>query len=119
MTQLEKIMKNLKCSEEEARQILQDDKEINQGKRKDFDLPPDQEKEAKKYAHCGTRKTTETKRRVKENPIKTAIISDIYNFLSEKGYENCEIANKNKEITFAIGENHYSINLIEHRKPKN
>ena len=66
-TQVERIMRNLKCSREQAEQIMADDKAIDRGERMDFDLPPEAEKQAKKFANTGTRQTngqkTERKRR--------------------------------------------------------
>lgn len=38
---------------------------------------------------------------------------------SENLAENIKIVNSQKEITFNIGENEYSLSLIRHRKPKN
>ena len=43
-TQLERIMRNLKCSKEEAEQILADDKAIDRGERMSFDLSKEDEK---------------------------------------------------------------------------
>jgi hypothetical protein len=48
-TQLERIMKNLKCSKAEAEAILAEDKRIDRGERTDFDLDPEAEKRAKRY----------------------------------------------------------------------
>lgn len=119
MDKIETIMKNLKCSREEALALMADDKAVDQGKKMPYDLTPEQEKIAKQYIRTGTRKVTKTNRKPKENPTKMAVIEQIYSFLCENDYENCEIANKNKEITFTIGEISYSLTLIEHRKAKN
>ena len=56
-TQVERIMRNLKCSRAEAEDILAEDKKIDRGERVDFDLDPQAEKAAKKYANAGTRTT--------------------------------------------------------------
>ena len=56
-SQVERIMRNLKCSKEEAEQIIADDKAIDRGERMAFDLSPEAEKQAKKYANTGTRQT--------------------------------------------------------------
>ncbi len=119
MDKIDTIMKNLKSSREEAIALLADDKAVEQGKPMSFDLPPDKAKVARQYAHCGTRKATETKSKKKENATKMAIINQIYGFLTENGYKKCEIANKDREITFYIGDISYSVMLIEHRKAKN
>ena len=119
-TQIERIMQNLKCSKEEAEQILADDKAIDQGQRMYFDLDPQAEKAAKKYANTGTRTTSKgkTERKRKENPTKAGVIAEIAKFLSENGYEMVEITNKERQIAFKIGENAYELTLVQKRKPK-
>lgn len=129
-TQLERIMTSLRCTREEAEQILADDKAIDRGERMYFDLDPQKEKEAKKIANCGTRKTPTTysldnakgKRNRKENPTKSAIISEIAKFLEENSENDCKnviITNKERQISFKIGENNYEFTLVQKRKPKN
>ena len=119
-SQVERIMRNLKCSKEEAEQIIADDKAIDRGERMDFDLSPEAEKQAKKYANTGTRQTNgqKTERKRKENPTKATIIAEIAQFLSENGYEMVEITNKERQIAFKIGENAFEVTLTQKRKPK-
>ena len=117
--QLERIMRNLKCSKEEAEQILADDKAIDRGERMSFDLSKEAEKQAKKYANSDTRKTSgKTERKRKENPTKAGVIAEIAKFLAEIGYEMVEITNKERQIAFKIGENDYELTLVQKRKPK-
>ena len=119
-TQIERIMRNLKCSREEAEQIFADDKAIDRGERMEFDLSPEAEKQAKKYANTGTRQTNgaKTERKRKENPTKAAVIAEIAQFLTENGYNFVEISNKERQIAFKIGEDSYELTLIQKRKPK-
>lgn len=119
-TQIERIMRNLKCSREEAEQILADDKSIDRGERMEFDLSPEEEKQAKKYANTSTRQTNgaKTERKRKENPTKAAVIAEIAQFLTENGYDFVEIPNKERQIAFKIGENSYELTLVQKRKPK-
>ena len=119
-TQVQRIMRCLKCSEEEALDIIESDKAIDRGERMDFDLTPEKEKEAKKFANVGTRKTegTKTERKRKENPTKATIISEIARFLTENGYENVEITNKERQIALKSGENAFELTLVQKRKPK-
>ena len=119
-TQVERIMRNLKCSREQAEQIMADDKAIDRGERMDFDLSPESEKQAKKYANTGTRQTNgaKTERKRKENPTKSTIIGEIASMLSQKDYENVEITNKERQISFKCGENAFDITLVQKRKPK-
>ena len=119
-TQLERIMKTLNCSKEEAEQILADDRAIDRGERMEFDLSPEAEKQAKKYANTGTRKTegVKTERKRKENPTKAGVIAEIAKFLAENGYEMVEITNKERQIAFKIGENAFELTLVQKRKAK-
>ena len=118
---LETIMRNLKCSRAEAEQILADDKAIDRGERMDFDLSPEAEKQAKKYANTGTRQANgqKTERKRKENPTKATVIAEIAQFLTENSYEMVEILNNERQIGFKVGENTYELTLVQKRKAKN
>ena len=120
-----------KCgfSPEEIEDIIKSDEAIDKGEKVYFDLSPEKEKEAKKFAKAGTRKAptvynfdnAEGKRSRKENPTKGAIIAEIAKFLaenSENACENVEITNKERQIPFKIGENAYELTLVQKRKPK-
>jgi hypothetical protein len=126
-TQVEKIMRLLHCTEEEAKQVIADDKAIDRGERMAFDLSPEQEKAAKKMANAGTRKAPpvynfDTSKKVrKENPTKSAIIAELAKFLeenSENACKNVNITNKERMIAFSVGENNYELTLIQKRKSK-
>ena len=63
------------------------------------------------------RKKVERKR--EPNETKRAIISSLINAINEiEGVENAKITNVEKYIDFAIGDRTFTINLVEHRKPK-
>ena len=120
-TQVERIMRNLQCTREEAEQVLADDKAIDRGERMACDLNPQAEKQAKKYANTGTRKTTEgvkIERKRKENPTKAAVIAEIGRWGAENGYEMGKVTNAERRIAFKIGENDYELTLVQKRKPK-
>ena len=117
---IKKLMASLKCTREEAIDIIESDKAIDKGERVYFDLDKDAEKQAKKWANVGE-KTKKTERKApvrKENTTKSGIIAEISAFLTEKGYEMVEIANKERQIAFKIGENDYELTLVQKRKPK-
>ena len=117
---IKKLMATLKCTREEAIEIIECDKAIDKGERVYFDLDKDAEKQAKKWANVGE-KTKKTERKApvrKENTTKSGIIAEISEFLSEKGYEMVEITNKERQIAFKIGENDYELTLVQKRKPK-
>ena len=120
-TQIERIMKNLRCSREEAEAILAEDRKIDRGEKVDFDLSAEDHKRAMKNANAGTRteKGEKTARKPKENPTKEGVIAEIANFLTENGYSSVEITNKTRQIAFKIGEDAYELTLIAKRKPKN
>lgn len=120
--QIQALMK-LGLSREEALQTLADDKDIDQGKPKDFDLTAEQMKNAKQYTKVGTRKTSTTpiKRERKVNPTKTLIIAELFKFFSENAEisaENLKILNKERQISFSINSEKYELTLIQKRKPK-
>ena len=120
-TQVDRIMKHLGCTKEEALEIIECDKAIDRGEKMDFDLDPETEKLAKKKVNVGTRNTkgAKTERKRKENPTKSTIIGEIASMLSQKDYENVEITNKERQISFKCGENAFEITLVQKRKPKN
>ena len=117
---VEQLMRQLKCTKAEAEEIIACDKAIDKGERVYFDLDPEAEKQAKKYANTGTRQTNgqKTERKRKENPTKATIIAEIAQFLSENGYEMVEITNKERQIALKVGENAFEITLVQKRKPK-
>ena len=119
--QQEKLMRVLGCTEEEALDIISNDKAIDQGKRVDFDLDPEREKMAKKMANAGTKKPTvykfDTKdKKRKENPTKAGIIQYLFECLTD--YDNVVISNKERQITFSTGGENYELTLVQKRQPK-
>lgn len=124
--QKERIMRYLHCSEEEAEQIMADDKAIDRGA-KLFELSDEQKKVAKKYTTTGTRKTPPaynfdtSKRQRKENPTKSGIIAELAKFLQEQSENACvnvTITNKERQIAFVCGEHSYELTLVQKRAPK-
>ena len=89
------------------------DKEIDAGRPTPFDLQGEQAENAKKLVRKPANYSLAGKkpRERKPNEEKRAIIRKLFSVL-----EDAEIVNPEKEITFRIGENNYSISLILHRK---
>lgn len=120
--EIDKLVDLLGCSIEEAKQIIADDKKIDKGEKMDFDLSKEQEKQAKKFANATTHKKPVAykfdKKERKADTTKEGVIQAIYDYLVENGYENCEILNKSKLISFKIGEDTYEFDLKRKRKPK-
>ena len=124
-TAIKRIMDGLKCDRAEAEEVYECDKGIDHDEKMDFDLSPDKLKVAQKQTHTGTRKTPTafkfTKRERKPNATKGGLIAEFAQFLSEKSgfaVENVEILNKERQISFEIGENKFEITLVQKRKPK-
>lgn len=125
--QVEKLMKNLGISEEEALQVLADDKAIDKGE-KLFELSEEQKKVAKKMTNFDSKNRKKpivvgskpTNSRAK-NATKGGIIAELATFLTENSQfsiENLEILNAERQISFKIGDETYEITLAQKRKPK-
>ena len=106
--------------------MIASDKIIDKGGRTEFDLSPEAEKEAKKFANSRERKRPTVydfkKRERKANPTKGGIIAELAKFLSNSSEfcpENVEIVNKERQIAFKIGEDAFELTLVQKRKPKN
>jgi hypothetical protein len=125
-SQKERIMRSLGVTAEEADEIIAYDKAIDRGERMEYDLDPEREKEAKKMANVRNHKTTGVydlrARPRKENATKKGIIDDLFKFLTENSeiaYENVSILNKERQISFTVGEDTFELTLVQKRRPKN
>lgn len=115
----------LGMTEKEALDVVACDHEIDRGVAQEFDLSPEQEKMAKKFANSTTKKKPTVyefkQRERKANPTKASIIAEIAKFLeeqSENACENVEILNKERMIGFTIGDQKYELTLVQKRTPK-
>lgn len=108
---VQKLMKSLGITEEEAREIIEADKAIDKGE-KLFELTPEQKKNAKKARGTGTKKTTvyNFERKRKECPDKQHLISLLEKALQEECQE-IEITNKERELTFRYNNIGYRLTL--------
>ena len=104
-------------TKEELAEMAEYDKLVDKG----IDLYPltkEQEKASKEVRQTHTGVYKFTKRERKPNLTKQEIIANLAEFLTEK-VENLEILNKERQISFKLGENSYELTLIQKRKPKN
>ena len=121
---IQSTMKTLDLTREEALEMWCDDHDIDMGKAKEFDLDPEKQKVVKQMTKAGGKaRATENKpRERKPNEEKRTILTwldDLFKTLLVDGMvSDVEIANVEREITFKIGENAYSLTLTLHRKPK-
>ena len=119
---VDELVDLLGCSIVEAEQIIADDEKINKNQAVDFGLSKEEEKKALKYANVREHKKPAVykfdKREKKADVTKEGVIQALYDFLVANGYENVEITNKSKLISFKIADDSYEFNLIRKRKPK-
>ena len=116
-------MRRNKCSREEAIELINYDNDIEGGKETEYDLTPEQQKVVqemnRKVDHA---KTGSIKRERKPNELKEAIVAELAEFLAEDAqgqlYEEVEITNKNRMISFVVNDKHFELTLIEKRPPK-
>ena len=113
-------MNILKCSYEEAYQIVLDDEAVDRGEPLPWDLTPEQLKESKKARQADRAKPKEkVKRERKANENKKTIIADLLNFFQEsEEFENVEVLNAERQIAFSLGGKKYELTLVEKREKK-
>lgn len=120
MTEKEKLVTIMKClevDEKTARDVMEYDKLVDQGKPTPYDLTPEQKKAEKKARSTGTRKTvynfTQRERKVDTGKV------NIVNLLADalKIY-NPVIVKPEREIAFSIDGIEYSVTLTKHRAKK-
>jgi len=108
------LMTALNCSRDEALEILKDDAAIDSGQRMEFDLPPEEEKKAKKYANSTEHKTKSNVHHERQpDTEKEAIITQLAQNLAQNESYSVEIVNKNNLIRFKVGKNWYDLKLIK------
>lgn len=115
--QVELLMKCLDITEQEAIQVLNDDKAIDKGE-KLFEQTPEQKANSKKYTKVGIKTNkkpdnmTDKSKKVDKNKLDTF---DLFvNFAKENG--TVEIVKENAEFTVIINEQKYRIKLTKARK---
>ena len=119
---VDELVDLLGCSIVEAEQIIADDEKINKNQAVDFGLSKEEEKKALKYANVKEHKKSAVykfdKREKKADITKEGVIQALYDFLSKNGYEDTQILNKSKLISFKIADDVYELDLKRKRKPK-
>ena len=121
-TQVQKLMRVLGISEEEALQVIADDKAIDKGE-KLFEQTKEQKAVTKQMTATGTRKTPTvynfdtTKRERKKDGTKEEFIANLAEYL-QSSVENVQILNSSKLISFTIGEDTFELDLKRKRATK-
>ena len=111
---IQKLMKSLNISREEAIELMEEDKAIDRGE-KLYELPKELQAGAKK-ARQADRKKTETKREKKPKPEKEEICSAMMDGLRELGVGEFEILNAEREFIFHKDGVKYKVTLACPRK---
>lgn len=118
--QLSRIMDGLKCSRQEAEEIYNYDKAVDKGETSDYDFTPEQKKISQKMTRADRKPKAPTaykfdKRERKADTSKEGIIQDLCNYLSGL-YDNVEIVNKSREVSFSANGEKFSMTLVRKRK---
>ena len=116
--QVEKLMKNLGISEEEALEVIKADKEVDRMSQKELNasLTPEQKKAIKSATKVGEKKPTvykfdTSKKTRKENPTKQDLLECLRSAVEGYGVENLEVINKEREFVFFVGGTKYKVVL--------
>lgn len=122
-TKVDNLVDKLECSIDEAVDILDADKAIDRNQKVDFDLSPEEHKQAMKLANVKehTVKKSNVYRPRKPNATKGEIITGLSKFLTEMAEFEVldeEITNKERTIMFTSNGNRYELTLIQKRAPK-
>lgn len=116
--EIKRNMKILEITKEEAIQMyLEDNDYLVNEEVENLTTKAKANKTDKVVAQSKPRKKVE--RKPKENPLKQAILEDIYKFLAKNDtLYNIKVINPTKTIDFYAEGKYFSINLVEHRPKK-
>ncbi len=115
--QIEKLVRILGISEDEAKQLIEDDKKIDKGE-KLFELSKEQEKASKKARQADRKPTVykfdNSKREKKKDAEKSEIISALVSSIENLG-GSVEVTNAEREFIFHLNNVKYKIVLSKPR----
>lgn len=117
---IEKSMKMLELTKEEAIQVWLEDEGYLENEEQEELCKKAKENRITATIHEASainKKKTQRERVRKENPTKEMVIAEIAKILPNFA-ENVQVLNIGKLISFTIGENTYEIDLKQKRKPK-
>ena len=106
---IQKLMKSLDISREEALELIEEDKRIDRGE-KLYELDPELEKGAKK-ARQADRKQTTAKREKKAKPEKAELCSAMMAGLGELEITEFTVTNAEREFLFTHNGTKYKVTL--------
>ena len=118
-------MKRNKCNREEAIDLINYDNAVEGNEETEYDLSAEAQANVKKMMRQvdHQKQNGKVKRERKPNELKEAIVAELEEFLREEAqgqmYEEVKIENKNRLLSFVVGDKHFELMLIEKRPPKN
>lgn len=114
---IEQYMKSLDISREDAEQLWEDDQADYIGE--EGEQMTQKAKQIRRYEQADKPRAKATKEK-KLDEEKVQIIDFLWGCMLNETHllelENVEVTNPQKEISFTLGGNEYSISLIKHRK---
>ena len=134
--QIQRIMDNLQVDEKQAQEMLEFDLQVDRMSMSELkeEMGAEHWQVIKEMSKTGSRKTKieqETDKKAKKTPTvykfdkktkkadteKENFVQNLAEMLENavESVENVEIVNKNRQISFNIGQNHYSLTLTKHR----
>ena len=112
-------MKKYACTEAEAQSLIEWDENDKMETEETKKAEENYKKFSRSHHDAHTFVKRERKpREIKINPTKVEIIKAIAEALEEMGFENVNVTNPQKYISFAKGEENYELNLVLHRPKK-
>lgn len=121
--QVEKLMKALGISEDEALQLIEDDRAVDKMKDSEVtsDLTPEQKKATKSAKNTGAKKPTvykfdTSKKAKKENVGKKTLVSALKETIEGMGATDIDVTNPERELNFSVDGVKYKIVLSCPRK---
>ena len=118
---ISRIIAGLRCSREEAEEVYEYDLKVEHGEKTEYDLDAEHLKNARKATHAGVRKMpvyTFTQRAKKSDATKQEIVEALTEFLGKENVSNIQVLNKERLISFQIGDDTYELTLVHKRRKK-
>ena len=113
--QIEKYMKSLEISREEAEQLWEDDQADYIGEQGEEMTA--KAKEIRRYEQSAEKKERKPREK-KLDEDKVKLIKFLYDEMLSGGLDKVEIKNEQREITFLYKDAEYSVTLTKHRPKK-
>jgi hypothetical protein len=104
-------MQALGCDEKTAEMLMADDKAIDQGKKMDFDLTPEQLKNTKHRGHKAPTVYKHTPRERKADEDKRFLVNLLAGALTDQAISEVNITTPERQIDFVVNERKFRIVL--------